>query len=139
MSTTLGMDVSRPATPSVAEPAAAFFSEESEGAYRKRRESIRRRDALFRRSLGVADVWAIGLALYLGVVAIGGDKLRMATLAVPPLFVILVKAMGLYDRDEHLLHKSTLDEVPTLFAVATLTTLLLWLADGLMIAGQLGR
>ena len=25
---------------------------------------------------------------------------------------------GLYDRDEHVLHKTTLDEVPTLFWVA---------------------
>jgi exopolysaccharide biosynthesis polyprenyl glycosylphosphotransferase len=47
--------------------------------------------------------------------------------------------VGLYDRDEHLLHKSTLDEAPALFQVATLFTLLTWLADGLAVAGPLGR
>ena len=38
------------------------------------------------------------------------------------------KLAGLYDRDEHLLHKTTLDEAPTLFYVASLYTLLAYLA-----------
>jgi len=105
----------------------------------RRREVIHRRDSMFPRPLGVADMWAIGPSLLLTGVIFGDDRLTVATLAVPTLFVVLVKAMGLYDRDEHLLHKTTLDEVPTLFGIATLSTLLLWLSDGLLIDGQLGR
>jgi len=104
-----------------------------------RRELIRRRDSLFRRSLGVADVCAVALALFVSVVAIGDDRLKLAALAVPPVFVLLVKATGLYERDEHLLHKSTLEEAPRLFAIATLSALGLWLCDGALVGGYLGR
>jgi exopolysaccharide biosynthesis polyprenyl glycosylphosphotransferase len=58
---------------------------------------------------------------------------------VPPLFVIVAKAMGLYDRDEHLLHKTTLEEVPALFGLATMATFLLVLAGDSLIDGALGR
>ena len=84
-------------------------------------------------------MWAIGLSLLISGVIFGDDQLTVATLAIPPMFVVLVKAMGLYDRDEHLLHKTTLDEVPTLFGIATLSALLLWLSGGLLIDGHLGR
>ena len=62
-----------------------------------------------------------------------------ATLAVPPLFVVLCKALGLYDRDENLIHKTTLDEIPALFGIATLSALLLVFSDGLFIADGLSR
>lgn len=105
----------------------------------ERRRLIRSRDSLFRRSLGVADMWAVGLALVVSGVILGDDQLTLATLALPPLFVIVCKAMGLYDRDEHLLHKTTLDEIPALFGIATLTSLLLFLSDGVLLEGHLGR
>ena len=44
---------------------------------------------------------------------------------MPLIFVAIVKAMGLYERDEHLLHKSTLDEVPSLFGLCALAALAL--------------
>jgi exopolysaccharide biosynthesis polyprenyl glycosylphosphotransferase len=53
--------------------------------------------------------------------------------------VLLSKALGLYDRDEHLLSKTTLDEAPKLFTVATMLALLTWLAGGLAVSGDLGR
>jgi exopolysaccharide biosynthesis polyprenyl glycosylphosphotransferase len=49
------------------------------------------------------------------------------------------KAAKLYERDEHLLAKTTLDEAPALFHVATLYALLVWLGDGLLVEGVLGR
>src|SRR5215210_992210 len=104
-----------------------------------RRAAMRRRDSLFRRALGVADMVAVGLALVVSSVVLGGDQLTLATLAVPPLFVVVCKAMGLYDRDAHLIHKTTLDEIPALFGIATLTALLLFLSDGLLVGGELGR
>jgi exopolysaccharide biosynthesis polyprenyl glycosylphosphotransferase len=42
---------------------------------------------------------------------------------------------GLYDRDETVLRKTTLDEAPKLFHVATLGALCTWLAGGFVIAG----
>lgn len=103
------------------------------------RELSRTRDALFRRSLAVADMAAVAAAV-IGTVLLGqGDSLTLSAVAVPVVFVAVVKAMGLYDRDEHLLHKSTLDEVPALFGIATLAVLLLWLANGSFVEGELGR
>ncbi len=46
------------------------------------------------------------------------------------------KVFGLYDRDEVLLHKTTLDEAPKLFHVATLGALVAWLAGGFVVEGS---
>jgi exopolysaccharide biosynthesis polyprenyl glycosylphosphotransferase len=99
----------------------------------------RRRDAAYRRSLGVADAIAVAAALAIAVVFVGAEGLRWGSLLVVPLVVLLGKAVGLYDRDEHLLRKTTLDEIPHLFQVATLTALLVWLGQGVVAAGSLGR
>lgn len=105
----------------------------------RHRKTIRRRDAIFRCSLGIADMGAVAVALTFSALVAGDDRLALATLAVPPLFVLVVKAMGLYDRDEYLLNKTTLDEAPALFGIATLAALLLWLSSDLLIDGELGR
>ena len=49
------------------------------------------------------------------------------------------KLLGLYDRDETLLRKTTLDEAPKLFQLATLCTLVALLAGRLVVAGTLDR
>ena len=72
-------------------------------------------------------------------VVFGDEHLRPAVIAVPIALVVAAKSLGLYDRDAHLLHKSTLDEVPALFGLATLAALVIWLLDGAVIAGTLGR
>ncbi len=46
------------------------------------------------------------------------------------------KMIGLYDRDDVLLHKTTLDEAPKLFQMATLGALVAWLAGGFVIHGD---
>ena len=104
-----------------------------------RRETIGRRDAIYRRSLAAADMLALGIALVSSALLVGDDQLTPWALLMPPGFILLVKALGLYDRDEHLLHRSTLDEVPALFSLATLAALLLWLSDGAIVEGGLGR
>ena len=103
-----------------------------------RRETARRRDAIYRRALALADMAAVAFAV-VGCVAWSDDGLTALAFAVPLVFVAIVKAMGLYDRDQHLLHRSTLDEVPALFGLATLAALLLWLANGSFVDGELGR
>jgi exopolysaccharide biosynthesis polyprenyl glycosylphosphotransferase len=97
-----------------------------------------RRDAIFRRSLILADVLAAlaGLAL---VAHFGGGRLTWMALAALPVVVLAAKLMGLYDRDELVFHKSTLDEAPLLLHLATLFTLSVWLLDGLGIAAAFGR
>ena len=57
----------------------------------------------------------------------------------PCRLLIGAKLFGLYDRDETLLRKTTLDEVPKLFHVATLCALVAWLAGGLILTGTLAR
>jgi exopolysaccharide biosynthesis polyprenyl glycosylphosphotransferase len=56
-----------------------------------------------------------------------------------PLTVLVAKSIGLYDRDELLLHKTTLEDIPALAQVATATTLLVWLLAPALIEGPLGR
>jgi exopolysaccharide biosynthesis polyprenyl glycosylphosphotransferase len=103
-------------------------------------ENVRRRDRRYRRLLGLADVLAMTAALALCVPLLGeGDTLTPLVGAGAPLILILGKVLDLYDRDELLLHKTTLDEAPKLFQVATLMALLLWLGHGFLIEGELGR
>jgi exopolysaccharide biosynthesis polyprenyl glycosylphosphotransferase len=86
-----------------------------------------------------ADVLSTALAVALGVAVFGEDRLSPAVLIPIPLVVVASKIMGLYDRDQHLLRKTTLDEAPALFELATLYTLLLWLTQPLLVEGNLGR
>ena len=79
------------------------------------------------------------MALTVAVLAIGESRLASAVALAPPAFVGLAKALGLYDRDQRLLHRSAIDEVPALFGLATLTTLLVWLLGSTLVVGTLGR
>jgi exopolysaccharide biosynthesis polyprenyl glycosylphosphotransferase len=97
------------------------------------------RDALYRRALAAGDVLAAALAVFLVVVVIGHHELAAGSLLALPLLVLISKVVGLYDRDEHLMRKTTLEEVPTLFTVATLFAFTLWLLDGLSVHGALTR
>jgi exopolysaccharide biosynthesis polyprenyl glycosylphosphotransferase len=95
------------------------------------------RNALFRRSLLAADVVAIVGAFAL-LAQLSSRSLQLTWVSVCGLLILLVgaKLFGLYDRDEVLLHKTTLEEAPKLFHVATLGALLAWLAGGLVIGGS---
>jgi exopolysaccharide biosynthesis polyprenyl glycosylphosphotransferase len=97
----------------------------------------RRRDALFRRALLAADVVAIVTALSLTVgLSSRALQLTWGSIALVPLLLFWAKLNGLYDRDESLLRKTTLDEAPSLFQLATLFALATWLADGLLVSGR---
>jgi exopolysaccharide biosynthesis polyprenyl glycosylphosphotransferase len=85
--------------------------------------SLRRRDALGRRVLAIADVTGAILALLAtqAVTEIGWQPapLYLAVFGV----VIASKAIGLYDRDELLIGKATLNEAPALLQLATVYAL----------------
>ena len=87
----------------------------------------------------MGDMLATTTALLVAVLVVGDDGLKPAALLIAPLTLLVVKTLGLYDRDQHLLHKSTLDEGPQLFLVATVFVLLVWLAAPLCIDGSLTR
>jgi exopolysaccharide biosynthesis polyprenyl glycosylphosphotransferase len=95
-----------------------------------------RRDALFRRLLMVADVVALLGALTLMIeLSSRSLELTWVSLVGVPTLLVGAKVFGLYDRDEAVVRKTTLDEAPKLFHVATLCTLVAWLAGGLIVAG----
>jgi exopolysaccharide biosynthesis polyprenyl glycosylphosphotransferase len=102
-------------------------------------EATYRRDAAYRRSLGLADVASAMIAVLIGVQILGEDALNPVALLALPLVLVVGKLTGIYDRDEHLLRKTTLDEVPTLFWVATLYAFLIWLGGDLIVEGHFGR
>ena len=95
-----------------------------------------RRDAIFRRFLLAADIIAIAGAFLL-VTRLSPRPLQLTWLSVVglPLLLLGAKLFGLYDRDETLLRKTTLDEVPKLFHLATLCALVAWIAGGWIVVG----
>jgi exopolysaccharide biosynthesis polyprenyl glycosylphosphotransferase len=100
----------------------------------------KRRDSVFRRALLVADALAIVGAFVLTMALSSRSvQLTWASIAGVPILLVGAKILGLYDRDDALLRKTTLDEAPKLFQVATLCALVAWLAGGLFVAGTLDR
>ena len=95
-----------------------------------------RRDALFRRMLLTADFVAIAGTFVL-VTQLSPESLQLTWLSILglPLLLLGAKLAGLYDRDETLLRKTTLDEVPRLFQLATLCALVSWLGSELIVNG----
>jgi exopolysaccharide biosynthesis polyprenyl glycosylphosphotransferase len=96
------------------------------------------RDQRFRRALALADMAAAAVAIVAVVTAAGGTP-AWGTLVALPLVVLASKVGGLYDRDEHLIRKTTLEEAPTLFQAATLCTLVAWMLDDNIAAGGLTK
>jgi exopolysaccharide biosynthesis polyprenyl glycosylphosphotransferase len=103
------------------------------------REATYRRDAAYRRLLGLADILSAMIAVLIGVQVLGQDTLNPIALLALPLVLVVGKLTGIYDRDEYLLRRTTLDEVPTLFWVATLYAFLIWLGGDLIVDGHFGR
>ena len=95
------------------------------------------RDSIFRRTLMVADTLAI-LSAFLVTIALSSKSLQLtwASIAGVPILLIGAKIFGLYDRDDALLRKTTLEEAPKLFQVATLCALVSWLAGGLIVRAR---
>ena len=101
------------------------------------RAESRRRDAIYRRALAAADLLALAFALLLSVVVSEGAGLSAYALLAFPALVVVVKALGLYDRDQHLVHKTTLDELPRIFQVSILAAFGASLLQGPLVDGTL--
>jgi exopolysaccharide biosynthesis polyprenyl glycosylphosphotransferase len=100
-----------------------------------------RRDAIFRRALAVADVAAAYAALLIATLLVGGGGLHMRVWAflIAPLVVVASKAIGLYDRDQHTLRKTTIDELPSILHISVFYALTVWLTQVVLLTGSLGR
>ena len=96
------------------------------------------RDGVYRRLLAVADLIAAAAAFVFAIPVLGHDSLGVWALVAIAAVVPVCKLAGLYDRDQHLLSKTTLDEAPTLFYVASLYTLLAYLAGANIVNGTFG-
>jgi exopolysaccharide biosynthesis polyprenyl glycosylphosphotransferase len=92
------------------------------------------RESRFRRALLIADVVAIVTA-FLVLAGFSAKELQLTWVSGCGLLTLLMaaKMLGLYDRDDALMHKTTLDEAPKLFQMATLGALVAWLAGGFVI------
>jgi exopolysaccharide biosynthesis polyprenyl glycosylphosphotransferase len=100
---------------------------------------IQRRDTVFRRLLGLADAVAASSALLLTVAISARDHLEPAAALAPLAVVVMSKVFGLYDRDELVLNKSTLDEAPGVFRLATLFAILVWLLESRIVVGAFSK
>ena len=68
-----------------------------------------------------------------------GMGLRITDVLLVPFVILAAKAIGLYDRDQHVLRKTTLDEVPSLIYLSVLYALTVWLAEDVLFNGWLTR
>jgi exopolysaccharide biosynthesis polyprenyl glycosylphosphotransferase len=100
-------------------------------------EEIARQDAALKRLLFLGDALAAALALLVGIEVLGDDMLLLPCLVVPVLVAVAGQAMGLYDGDSLRLAKTTLNEAPSLFHVATLATLVTYVGQGTFVDGRL--
>jgi exopolysaccharide biosynthesis polyprenyl glycosylphosphotransferase len=91
--------------------------------------AIARRDAAYRLGLVAADILAAAFAVAVGVMVMGHLHVNPAAFAALLIVPLVAKAIGLYDRDQNLIRKTTLDEIPALFQAATLYTLILWISE----------
>jgi exopolysaccharide biosynthesis polyprenyl glycosylphosphotransferase len=100
-----------------------------------------RRNAFFKRSLVLVDLIGAYAALLFAVVVVdrGSIHVRLAAILVGPFVVLVSKVIGLYDRDEDVLRKTTIDEAPSILNLAVLYALTAWLLEAFLFRGFLAR
>jgi exopolysaccharide biosynthesis polyprenyl glycosylphosphotransferase len=103
--------------------------------------SGRQRDAILRRALAVGDVIAayVALLLVVNVVNPGTVHLHWPVVLVAPFVILASKALGLYDRDQHIVRKTTIDELPAVIYLSVLYAMTVWLAEAGLMTGGLDR
>jgi exopolysaccharide biosynthesis polyprenyl glycosylphosphotransferase len=100
-----------------------------------------KRDARFRRGMALGDVLAAYLSLLVAtfIVHAGDVSLRWWIVCLAPFVIFSAKTIGLYERDQYTLRKTTLEEAPTMVHMAVFYALVVWLAQGALFHGQLAR
>jgi exopolysaccharide biosynthesis polyprenyl glycosylphosphotransferase len=95
----------------------------------------RRRDIRGRLALLGADLAAVAGSVLL-VSALVEARFTIWVLVLFPFFALLAKMGGLYDRDQYVLHKTTLDEGPVLLAVAAIFSLVIEGVQAIQFTGR---
>jgi exopolysaccharide biosynthesis polyprenyl glycosylphosphotransferase len=98
-----------------------------------------RRDAMYKRALAAADTISAAVGIWCSIVVVGRDHPILLLLAATPLIVVLGKVIGVYDRAEWRVRKSTLDEAPRLFQGAMLFAIAIWLINGIVVTHTTDR
>jgi exopolysaccharide biosynthesis polyprenyl glycosylphosphotransferase len=96
---------------------------------------VRAREHNYRRLLALSDIVVTTAAVALGLGLMRGQSLHPGFLLAMVFVVLAAKIQGLYDRDELVVAKSTLDELPRLFNLATLLALIAWLTRHFYVVG----
>jgi exopolysaccharide biosynthesis polyprenyl glycosylphosphotransferase len=90
----------------------------------ERPQQARFRDTIGRLALVAADMMAVVAATFVvTILPFSEAELTPWVIAYLPLYALLAKMAGLYDRDQFVLHKTTLDEAPTLVAASAIFAL----------------
>ena len=99
------------------------------------------RDTVLRRALATADVVAAAVALLLvvNIVDARSASLRWPALLLAPFVILASKALGLYDRDQHIVRKTTIDELPAIIYLSVLYAMTVWLGEFALLRGGLDR
>jgi exopolysaccharide biosynthesis polyprenyl glycosylphosphotransferase len=100
-------------------------------------QESRRRGALLRRLLALGDWAALTASLFVVTAASASTELGTLFWAMlfSPVWVLVVKLHGLYDKDHRRIRHSTLDELPTLVSASVIGVLAL---DGLLALSPAG-
>jgi exopolysaccharide biosynthesis polyprenyl glycosylphosphotransferase len=102
------------------------------------RPAVRRRERTFRLALACADVVAALIVVVAIAVWLGPYGPSWTALLLPLLVPAVHTANGLYDRDERVINKSTLEESPAIFQAATLVTVIGFLLESALLAVPIG-
>jgi exopolysaccharide biosynthesis polyprenyl glycosylphosphotransferase len=92
--------------------------------------AVLRRESLFRRPLIAADAFAAWIAMLVALAISAHGRPVAAIVLAAPIVVLLAKLQGLYERDGLVLNKSTLDEIPAILYLGTLSSVVIWLLEG---------
>ena len=92
-------------------------------------EPLQEIDSRFRRAVVAADLAALGVAF--AVLAASGAQFQFGAGLLTVVALLIAKASGLYDRDDLVLRKTTLEEAPRIALNAALTVLAAWLLEAL--------
>src|SRR5215212_8524712 len=95
--------------------------------------AVKVREGLYRRFLAAADAFGIAFVL----VTVLTRAFEPLLLLAIPLVVLINKLAGLYDRDDLVLRRTTLEEAPALAQITGLTALVTWLLHDSLSASSL--
>jgi exopolysaccharide biosynthesis polyprenyl glycosylphosphotransferase len=101
-------------------------------------QAANRRDSTYRRLLGASDVISAMLALVATATFTHTSQVYWAMFAAVLFVVPIGKVAGLYDRDAHVLNHTTIEEVPKIFTMAMMTTVIAFFARDLAVIGSPG-